>query len=148
MQLQHQSILPCTLELIPVGEDHKQTLQGNFDGFVVIYAEEVDVVADDVGGSVQCVNRFGVAGVGHVGEDVADLSLDIVTVHIEELQDTVDESSGADHGLDLRLAACGDVGQHPTCLTSDYFLMMIENLLEQAQDIMRKELIGVINATG
>lgn len=121
-----------------MGQDHKQALQRHLDGFVVIDAEQVDVVSDDVGGSVECVDGFRIAGVGHVGKDVADLSLDVVAVHVEELQKAVDESSRVDHCLDLRLAACGDVGKHPTCLATDDFLMMIENLLEQAQDIMGK----------
>lgn len=125
MQLQHQRVLPRPFELVPVGQDDKQALEGHLDRFVVIDAEEIDVVADDVGGAVECVDGFWVAGVGHVGEDVADLSLDVVAVHVEELQDAVDESSGVDDCLDLGLGACCDVGQHPARLPTDHLLMMV-----------------------
>lgn len=125
MQLQHQRVLSRPFEFIPVSQDDKQALEGHLDGFVIIDAEQIDVVADDVGVAVECVDGFRVARVGHVGEDVADLAFDIVAVHVEKLEDSVDESSGADDGLDLGLGACGDVGEHPARLPTDHLLMMV-----------------------
>ena len=146
VQLQHQRVLAGPLELVAVGEDDEEALERHLDGLVVVDAEQVDVVADDVGGAVECEDGLWIAGVRHVGEDVADLPLDVVAVHVEQLQHAVDQRRGADHGLDLGLGAGGDVRQHPARLPPHHFLMVVEHLLEQAQDVMREQLVGVVDA--
>ena len=46
---------------------------------------------------------------GQVGEDIADFSLDIITVGLKERQNLLDETLPAQDGLDLAAVAGCDV---------------------------------------
>lgn len=85
---------------------------------------------------------------GHVREDVADLAFDVVAVLLEQLQYPSHEGFGLHYCLHLRLAARSDVGQHPASLTSDYFLVVVEDSSEQSEDVVRDEFVGVFHISG
>lgn len=61
VELLDQQVLPIHFELIPVGQDHVEALQGHLDGLVVLHAEQVDVVADDAGLAVEGEDDFWLA---------------------------------------------------------------------------------------
>ncbi len=81
-------------------------------------------MADDIGLFVQVEDAFGVARVGHVGENIADLSPHVVSVSAEQLQDALHEGLSRNDCLHLALAASSNVGKNPACLTSCHLLGM------------------------
>ena len=86
-------------------EHDKQAMQGDFYSLVVLSAEQVDVVADDVAFLVEAEDECGVAGVGKVGEDVADLPAHVVGIGLEEPEDFLEERLAGEDGLRLALRA-------------------------------------------
>lgn len=84
---------------------------------------------------------------GHVREDVADLAFDVVAVLLEQLQYPSHQGLGLNYCLHLRLAASSDVGQHPASLTSNHFLMVVEDSAQQSENVMRDEFVGVFDVS-
>lgn len=70
-----------------MGEHDVEAFECHFDCFAVLCAEQVDVVSDYVGLFVESEDGCGIAWVRQIGEDVADLSPDIIGIGLEQLEE-------------------------------------------------------------
>lgn len=72
----------------------------------------------------------------HVRKNIANFPADVVAVRTEELQDALHERIPHHYCLDLVPTACRDIGEYPTGLSPHYFLVVIQYLLQQTEDVM------------
>lgn len=84
----------------------------------------------------------------HIREDIADLTLDVIAILLEQLQHSSYEGLGLDHCLHLPLATRSDVGHHPASLTPHYFFMVVKDSSQQSEDVMRDEFVSVFDVSG
>lgn len=103
-------------------------------------------MANDVGPLVEVEDADGISGVRHVGEDVADLPPDVIAVSNEQLQHTLYEELVGYDCLHLAVAPGSDVGKHPARLPPHYLLVVLQHLLQQTQQVVRKQLVCMLYA--
>lgn len=127
-----------------MGEHNEEALECDFDGLAVLCSQEVDVVADDVAFFVESEDGVGVAGVGQVGEDVADLAPDVVGVSLEEFKELFEEIFSGEDGFGLRLDAGCDVGDDPAGLAPHHLLVVLKHSLQVVEDPASQQLVGLL----
>jgi hypothetical protein len=147
-QVHDERVYSVGLELLSMRQYDIEALERNLNGLVVLRAEEVDVVPDDVDVLVEVEDEGGVTRMGQVGEDVADLSADVVAVSVEELQHAFEEGLAGEDGLHLRAAAGCDVGDHPAGFTAHYFFVVFEHAFDGGEQAGCEEFVGVVDGAG
>lgn len=79
-----------------------------------------------------------------VGENVTNLPSYIIGVSLEQFKHFLEQILFSKDGLDLTLGARSNIGNNPTSLPPDNFLMMFQNLLKRGEYISSQKLVGML----
>ena len=146
-EVHHQRVGSISFECLSQIQHDEQTFQSYLNCFGVLSCQAVHIVPDDIGGFVYFEDVFGGSWVSKIWENIADLSLNVVSVRFKELEYFLDDGLSVETGLDLSLVASSDVRDDPASLPPDNFFVMVENFLKGAEQIVLQKLVSMLGCS-
>ena len=128
-KIQDKRVGSVPFELLSMSEYDIQTLERDLNCLKLFSCEQVNIVSYNVGVFVEVVYKFGFSRVGEVGEDIAYLSSNIVSVSLEELQHLFEEAFPGHDSLDLGAVAGSYVRDDPAGLSPHDLFVVFEHPL-------------------
>lgn len=143
-KLIHQDVwlVLCLLYLVAQSQKNRQSVQNHFKCLDIwVIQKHSGIVFDNVLFQEQIENSVFLTHVGHVTENVANLSLYFWGVTFEKVQYFFYQKLVSKKLVDLRFCTCCDIGNDPTDFSADAFLFVVDKVLENFENSVFEKLL-------